>query len=133
MARSVRPFVMFPHEAKAEEAMQFYASLFPNAKIEKLERFGAGEQGKEGAVKAGALSVAGQTIMFFDSPVSHAFDLTPAISFFVECDSAAEVRRLATALGEGGKDFMPVDNYGFSELFAWVGDRFGLTWQLNFG
>ena len=133
MAKSVRPFVMFPKEAKAEDAMQFYASVFPNAKIEKLERFAAGEQGKEGTVKSGAITIAGQTIRFFDSPVQHAFDLTPAISFFIECESAAEVRRLASALGEGGKDFMPVDNYGFSELFAWVGDRFGITWQLNFG
>jgi predicted 3-demethylubiquinone-9 3-methyltransferase (glyoxalase superfamily) len=132
MAKSVRPFVMFPKDAKAEQAMQFYASVFPNAKIEKLERFGAGEQGKEGTVKSGALSIAGQAIMFFDSPVRHAFDLTPAISFFVECDSADEVRRLAAALGEGGEDLMPVDNYGFSELFAWVADRFGLTWQLSF-
>jgi predicted 3-demethylubiquinone-9 3-methyltransferase (glyoxalase superfamily) len=133
MAKSVQPFVMFPKEAKAEEAMQFYASLFPDATIEKLERFAAGEQGKEGTVKSGALSIAGQTIMFLDSPVQHAFDLTPAISFYVECDSADEVRRLAAALGEGGKDFMPVDKYGFSELFAWVGDRFDITWQLNFG
>jgi predicted 3-demethylubiquinone-9 3-methyltransferase (glyoxalase superfamily) len=133
MIKSIRPFVMFPHDAKAEEAMQFYASVFPNAKIEKLDRFGAGEKGKQGTVKSGALSIAGQTILFLDSPVKHAFDLTPAISFYVECDSATEVRRLASALGEGGKDFMPVDNYGFSELFAWVGDRFGVTWQLNFG
>lgn len=133
MAKSVQPFVMFPNEAKAEEAMQFYASTFPNAKIEKLERFAAGEQGKKGTVKSATLTIGSQTIRFFDSPVRHAFDLTPAISFFVECESAAEVRRLAAALGEGGKDFMPVDNYGFSELFAWVGDRFGITWQLNFG
>ena len=132
MTKSVRPFVMFPKEAKAEEAMQFYASLFPDAKIAKLERFGAGEQGKQGTVKSGALTIAGQTIMFFDSPVQHAFDLNPAISFFVECDSADEVRRLAAALSEGRDALMPVDNYGFSELFAWVGDRFGVTWQLNF-
>jgi len=133
MVHSLRPFVMFPKAAQAEEAMRFYASTFADAKIEKLERFGTGEHGKEGTVKSGLLSIAGQTIMFFDSPVSHAFDLTPAISFFVECESADEVRRLAAALGEGGKDFMPVDNYGFSELFAWVGDRFGVTWQLNYG
>lgn len=132
MLKSVRPFVMFPKDAKAEEAMQFYASVFPGAKIDKLERFGAGEQGMEGTVKSGALTIAGQSIMFFDSPVRHAFDLTPAISFFIECESAAELRHLAAVLGEGGKDFMPVDNYGFSELFAWVGDRFGVTWQLNF-
>jgi predicted 3-demethylubiquinone-9 3-methyltransferase (glyoxalase superfamily) len=57
MAQSVRPFVMFPNAANAEEAMQFYVSLFPNAKIEKLERFGAGQKG---TVKSGALSIAGQ-------------------------------------------------------------------------
>jgi hypothetical protein len=77
--------------------MQFYASLFPNAKIEKLERFGAGEQGKEGTVKSGALSIAGQTILFLDSPVSHAFDLTPAISFYVECESAAAPPKCAAS------------------------------------
>lgn len=131
MVKSVRPFVMFPKAAYAEEAMQFYATLFPDAKIEKLERLEAGEQGKMGTVKSASLSIAGQTIMFFDSPVEHVFDLTPAVSFFVECESEAELRRLASALGQNGKDFMPAGNYGFSRLFAWVGDRFGLTWQLN--
>jgi predicted 3-demethylubiquinone-9 3-methyltransferase (glyoxalase superfamily) len=47
MAQSVRPFVMFPKEANAEEAMQFYASLFPNAKIEKLERLAPASKGKK--------------------------------------------------------------------------------------
>jgi predicted 3-demethylubiquinone-9 3-methyltransferase (glyoxalase superfamily) len=131
MTKSVNPFVMFPKTAHAEEAMQFYASVFPDARVERLERFAAGEKGKQGTVKSGALAIAGQTIMFLDSPVVHAFDLTPAISFFVVCESAAEVRRLAAALGEGGKEFMPVDNYGFSDLFAWVGDRFDVNWQLN--
>jgi predicted 3-demethylubiquinone-9 3-methyltransferase (glyoxalase superfamily) len=102
MAKSVRPFLMFHTDVNAERAMQFYASLFPNAKIDKLDRWSAGEQGKEGAVKLGAVTIAGQTIMFSDSPVPHAFNFTPSISLYVDCDSADEVRRLAAALQDGG-------------------------------
>jgi predicted 3-demethylubiquinone-9 3-methyltransferase (glyoxalase superfamily) len=133
MAKSVSPFLMFHTDGKAEAAMQFYASLFPNAKIAKLEHWGAGEQGKEGSVKLGVISIAGQTIMFSDSPVSHAFNFTPSISLYVECESADEVNRLSAALTrDGGNVYMAVGTYGFSERFAWVGDRFGVTWQLNF-
>ena len=49
----------------------------------------------------------------------------------VECDDAAELDRLFGRLSDGGIVFMPVDDYGFSARFGWVGDRHGLTWQLN--
>lgn len=76
-------------------------------------------------------SLAGQNVMCIDSPAKHAFTFTPAFSFFVDCASEDEVRRYAAALGEGGQTFMPLGNYGFSQLFTWVGDRFGVSWQLN--
>lgn len=50
----------------------------------------------------------------------------------MECDSEEEVRGISSALAEGGGVLMPVGNYGFSRLFAWVNDRFGVSWQLNF-
>jgi len=66
----------------------------------------------------GEFKIARQTILCTDSPVSHGFSFTPAISFFVKCESEEQLRRLAGALGERGKEFMPLDNYGFSRLFT---------------
>jgi predicted 3-demethylubiquinone-9 3-methyltransferase (glyoxalase superfamily) len=129
MATAVRPFLMF--EGQAEAAMNFYVSLFSDAKIESIARYAAGEPGAEGSVKVAKFSVAGQTVMCIDSPAKHAFTFTPAHSFFVECESDAEIERLAAAFGAGGKVLMPLDGYGFSRRFTWVNDRFGVSWQLN--
>lgn len=68
-----------------------------------------------------------------DSVVKHSFSFTPSFSFFVECGYEDEVRRLSHVLKEGGSEMMPVANYGFSAPFAWVSDRFGVSWQLNCG
>lgn len=129
MARSVKTFLMF--EGQAEEAMTFYVSLFEDAAITHLERFGPGQGGPEGTVLRSTLSLPGQELMCFDSPAKHAFGFTPAISLFVECDSEEELERLYAALSEGGNVLMPLDNYGFSRRFGWVDDRFGVSWQLN--
>jgi predicted 3-demethylubiquinone-9 3-methyltransferase (glyoxalase superfamily) len=67
-----------------------------------------------------------------DSPVKHAFTFTPSTSLFIECSSEDELRRLSEALKTGGSEMMPAADYGFSTLFAWVADRFGVSWQLNF-
>jgi predicted 3-demethylubiquinone-9 3-methyltransferase (glyoxalase superfamily) len=67
-----------------------------------------------------------------DSPDVHAFGFTPAISMFVYCDSADEVDRLYEALSTDGQALMPVGSYPFAERFAWVSDRFGVSWQLTF-
>jgi predicted 3-demethylubiquinone-9 3-methyltransferase (glyoxalase superfamily) len=75
--------------------------------------------------------LAGQSVMCTDSVVKHGFTFTPAFSFFVDCKSEEEIRRLSSALSEGGSEFMPLGEYGFSRQFAWVRDRFGDSWQLN--
>ena len=49
----------------------------------------------------------------------------------IDCADEAEIDRLAAALAEGGGILMPLGNYGFSRKFAWVNDRFGVSWQVN--
>jgi predicted 3-demethylubiquinone-9 3-methyltransferase (glyoxalase superfamily) len=126
---TIRPFLMF--EGKAEEAMQFYVSLFPDARIIDIKRYGPGQAGAEGSVMVASFSVAGQTVMCIDSPVKHAFSFTPAFSLFVGCDSVEEIDRLCAALLDGGTALMRLGDYGFSRRFAWVNDRYGVSWQLN--
>jgi predicted 3-demethylubiquinone-9 3-methyltransferase (glyoxalase superfamily) len=129
MAKSATTFLMF--EGKAEEAMTLYASLFKDAKVAKVEHWKAGQQGKEGSVKRGELSIAGHQLILFDSPAKHAFTFTPSISLFIDCESEAEQREAYDKLSDGGQLLMPLDNYGFSKRFAWVSDRYGVSWQLN--
>ncbi|MFT3765214.1 MAG: VOC family protein [Minicystis sp.] len=129
MSTKVQPFLMF--EGKAEEAMRFYVSLIPGSEIVDVVRYAAGGPAPEGSVMKATFSVAGQTVMCSDSFVKHGFTFTPSFSFFVDCESEDEVARLAAALSEGGATLMPLGDYGFSRKFAWVSDRYGVSWQIN--
>jgi predicted 3-demethylubiquinone-9 3-methyltransferase (glyoxalase superfamily) len=126
---TVRPFLMF--QGRAEEALDFYSTLFAEAEVGEIERYHEGEPGKPGAIKRATFAIGDQTIMLLDSPVRHDFTFTPAFSLFVECDSEDQIRWLSEQLSEEGRVFMPLEGYGFSRLFTWVGDRFGVSWQLN--
>ena len=126
---SVTPFLMF--EGKAEEAMDFYVSLFPEARVVSLSRYGPGEAGPEGTIRQARFAIAGQSVMCIDSPVKHGFTFTPATSLFVDCASEAQLEELFAKLSAGGQVMMPLGNYGFSRRFGWVSDRFGVSWQLN--
>ncbi len=129
MPTTVRPFLMF--QGNADKALNFYLSLFPDARILELVRYPAGGPAPEGSIMKATFTLAGQTILCTDSFVKHEFTFTPATSFFVSCSGEDELRRLAAALGENGAVLMPLDNYGFSRMFTWVNDRFGVSWQLN--
>lgn len=126
---TVRPFLMF--QGKAEDAMNFYVSLFPDAEIIDIVRYGAEVPGREGTVMRANFSVAGQAVMCTDSLVKHGFSFTPAFSFFVDCESEEQLDLLFAELSDGGMVLMPLDEYGFSRKFAWLNDRYGVSWQLN--
>lgn len=127
--KRITTFLLF--EGNAEEAMNFYVSLFEDGKVVSLNRYGAEGPGKEGSVQHATFSLAGETLMCIDSPAHHEFTFTPAMSLFVQCENEAEIDRLYAALAAEGSELMPLGSYGFSPKFGWVNDRFGVSWQLN--
>lgn len=126
---TITPFLMF--EGQAEAAMSFYVSLFERSEILSLTRYGPNEAGAEGSVMHAVFSLNGREFMCIDSNVRHEFTFTPAMSLYVNCKSEAEIDRLYEALSSDGKVLMPLDAYLFSKKFAWIADRFGVSWQLN--
>ena len=82
-----------------------------------------------------SFAIGDQTVLCTDSFVKHDFTFTPAFSLFVDCASEEQLEKLFEALCAGGATLMPLNNYGFSRkfawVFAWVNDRFGVSWQLN--
>lgn len=126
---SVTPFLMFT--GRAEEALTLYTSLFEDGAIVSLKRHPPGGFGVEGTIELATAVLAGQRLMVSDSPPVHDFDFTPSTSLFVTCESVAQIDRLFAALSDGGAVMMPLDAYPFSPRFAWVSDRFGVSWQLS--
>jgi len=127
----VLPFLMF--DGRAEEAMRFYVSLFPGARVVEIARYGKGASGAEGHVSRARFSIGDQEIVCSDSVVKQAFTFSPAMSLFVHCTSRERMYGIVEKLSADGKILMPLDSYGFSKLFAWVEDKFGVSWQLSMG
>jgi predicted 3-demethylubiquinone-9 3-methyltransferase (glyoxalase superfamily) len=121
------PFLMFQGQAK--DALALYRKAFPDYEELLLQEHPEGAQA--GQVRLARIRISGLEMMLYDSPPVHDFTFTPSTSTFIECDDEAQLRSLAGTLSEGGKVMMPIDNYGFSTLFTWIGDRFGVSWQLN--
>lgn len=125
----VTPFLMFQGK-KAQEAIDFYIDEIPDSRIEEVEHWGdANPQFSDGIMMA-TVTIGGQKVVVSDSPIDHAFNFTPSFSFLIECETVEELESLAEALQEDGEVLMPIGNYGFSEKFTFVVDRFGVSWQL---
>ncbi|MEM9777282.1 MAG: VOC family protein [Chloroflexota bacterium] len=123
MAKRFRTHLMF--EGKAEEAMNFYVSLFVSAEIGDVQKY------ENGTIMQAELNLGSHELIVIDSPINHDFTFTAATSIFVDCESEAELDQLFEALGQDGNVFMPLADYGFSQKFGWVSDRYGVSWQLN--
>ena len=123
------PFLMFT--GRAEEAMNLYTSLFENSDILSISRYGPNEAGVEGTVVHATFTLNGQKYMCIDSSVHHDFDFTPSFSIHVRFESETEIDRVYAGLTKGGSVHMPLGPYPFSKKYAWLSDRFGVSWQLD--
>src|SRR5205085_3101208 len=105
-------------EEKADEATNFYASLFKNSKIGSVHRYGKAGPGPEGSVMMINFELEGQYFMALNGGPT--FKFTPAISLFVNCDSQEEVDALWDKLSAGGR----------KDRCGWLQDKYGLSWQI---
>ncbi|MFN2107222.1 MAG: VOC family protein [Candidatus Promineifilaceae bacterium] len=132
-AQKITPNLWF--DTQAEEAANFYVTLFDNSRIGEITRYDDASAEVSGQPQGSAMTVsfelAGQRFVALNGGPQ--FQFTPAISFFVYCPTEAEVDELYAELSDGGAVLMPLQKYPFNDRYAWVQDRFGVSWQLYLG
>src|SRR4051794_31736447 len=116
MMQKITPFLWF--DGKAEEAMNFYVSVFKNSKVGSVSRYGDAGPGPKGSVMSATFQLEGQEFMALNG--GPMFKFTPAISFFVNCQTQEEVDDLWSKLSEGGE----------KNRCGWLKDKFGVSWQI---
>ena len=112
----ITPFLWFNDQA--EEAMNFYTAIFKKSKIGSVSRYGEGGPGQPGSVMTATFELDGQEFMVLNG--GPLFTFTEAISFFVNCETQAEVDELWEKLTEGGEE----------SQCGWLKDKYGLSWQI---
>ncbi len=114
--QKITPFLWFDNNA--EEAANFYVSIFRNSKILSLSRYGGAGPGLKGSVMTVTFELEGQKFMALNGGPH--FKFTEAISLFVNCSTQEEVDNLWARLGAGGQEGQ----------CGWLKDKFGLSWQI---
>jgi predicted 3-demethylubiquinone-9 3-methyltransferase (glyoxalase superfamily) len=124
--QKIAPHLWFDTEAK--EAAELYTSLFEDSGIETITTLRDTPSGDTDIV---SFVLAGQAFQAISAGPLFAFN--PSVSFLVTCGRIDEVDALWSRLAEGGTALMPLDAYPFSERYGWLGDRYGLSWQITYG
>jgi len=115
--QKIAPFLWF--NDNAEEAMNFYVSVFKNSKIVRTDRYGDAGPGAKGTLMSGTFQLEGQE--FYALNGGPQFKFTEAISLFVNCETQQEVDELwAKLTADGGEE----------SQCGWLKDKFGLSWQI---
>lgn len=114
--QKITPFLWF--NGNAEEAANFYVSVFKNSKILSIARFGDAGPGPKGSVMLVSFEIEGQKFSALNGGPQ--YTISPAISFLVDCETQAEVDELWASLTAGGKEVQ----------CGWLTDKFGVSWQI---
>lgn len=114
--QKITPFLWF--DGRAEEAATFYTSIFKNSKIVSTTRYGGAGPGPKGSVMTVVFQLEGQDFYALNGGPMYQF--TPAISFFVNCQTQPEVDELWEKLSAGGD----------KSRCGWLTDKFGVSWQI---
>ena len=114
--QKITPFLWFDNNA--EEAMNFYLSVFKDSKVVQTSRYGEAGPGPKGTLMVGTFTLDGQEFMVLNGGPH--YKLTPAFSLMVACDSQEEVDYYWGQLSEGGSEVQ----------CGWLTDKFGLSWQV---
>jgi len=114
--QKIAPCLWF--DGKAEEAMNFYTSIFKNSKVGNVMRYGDAGPGQKGTVMSATFELEGQEFMALNG--GPMFTFSPAISFFVKCETQEEVDDLWAKFLEGGEP----------QQCGWLTDKFGVSWQI---
>ena len=114
--QKIAPFLWF--DGKAEEALSFYTSIFKNSRVTSVMRYGEAGPGPKGSVMGASFELEGQEFMAING--GPMFSFTPAISFFVKCETQQEIDDYVARLSEGGE----------VQPCGWLKDKYGLSWQI---
>lgn len=114
--QKITPFLWFDNQA--EEAMNFYVSVFKNSKVLSVTRYGKEGPGPEGAVMTSKFMIEGQEFVALNGGPQ--FNFTEAISFVINCETQEEIDDYWEKLSEEGEEQGP----------GWVKDKYGLSWQI---
>lgn len=129
--QKITPCLWF--DTQGEEAARFYVDAFEDSTLGPVTRYdevSAEASGRpEGSVMTVSFELEGLGLVALNGGPQ--FQLTPAISFFVSCDTADEIDELFATLSDGGSILMPFQEYPFSPKYCWLNDRYGVSWQLD--
>jgi predicted 3-demethylubiquinone-9 3-methyltransferase (glyoxalase superfamily) len=120
--QKIVPSLMFTQEqsGRAEEAINFYTSIFKNSEVQIINRYEKGEQDVEGNIKHARFTLNGQAFAAMESSGPHAFNFNEGISLVVPCDNQEEIDYYWNKLTEAGKE----------SQCGWLKDKFGVSWQI---
>jgi predicted 3-demethylubiquinone-9 3-methyltransferase (glyoxalase superfamily) len=116
MQKKITTFLTY--DDRAEEAVEFYTSIFDDSRIVSATRYGAAGPGPEGSLMTATFELAGQEFMALNG--GSTFEFAQGISLFVDCETQEEVDELWEKLSEGGE----------KGPCGWLTDKFGVSWQI---